>query len=415
MPSRRSRTRRTDRARMSFVGLARHDLVQDHGVVLDEIGLLERDGHGSWEHPHVLEAAACATSTATVRPGTTARQSRRAARPRRWRRERRARRARGRRPGPWSSRSACGRRRRAFPRGGRSATWTRPALFGPGDGSYSRAPMSGYLPHVSSAHRPRRREVRPRRRDRGRPRAQPNLRRPRADSAARAPGFAWAGLKLVARDPAATGSAPSRMFVAWLLWQADRREEGARHRPRRRYAGRRGRVLDLERLEGRRLWASRTSGRGSKSSYPGSRGFARTSRVPVSFELLADSAFPAIGARLAKRQYDREVSRAAELGLEACAEALVDAGLVDDDLVLTGVDPHRVAVVLGSGIGGALDLETRHLRLLENARPHSTDLYWSSLTTRPSWPAGSSARRARACRRPRACASGAAATHSAQW
>jgi len=95
----------------------------------------------------------------------------------------------------------------------------------------------------------------------------------------------------------------------------------------------------------------------------------------VSFELLADSAFPAIGARLPKRQYDREVSRAAELGLEACAEALVDARLVDDDLVLTGVDPHRVAVVLGSGIGGALDLGARHLRLLENARPHSTDLY----------------------------------------
>jgi 3-oxoacyl-[acyl-carrier-protein] synthase II len=95
----------------------------------------------------------------------------------------------------------------------------------------------------------------------------------------------------------------------------------------------------------------------------------------ASFHLPADSAFPAIAARLPKRQYDREVSRAAELGLEASAEALVDAGLVDDELALAEVDSSRVAVVLGSGIGGAVDLGARHLRLLENARPHSTDLY----------------------------------------
>ena len=96
---------------------------------------------------------------------------------------------------------------------------------------------------------------------------------------------------------------------------------------------------------------------------------------PVSFHLLADSAFPAFAARLPKRQYDREISRAAELGLEASAEALVDAGLVDDELALAEIDSSRVAVVLGSGIGGALDLGARHLRLLQNERPHSTDLY----------------------------------------
>lgn len=95
----------------------------------------------------------------------------------------------------------------------------------------------------------------------------------------------------------------------------------------------------------------------------------------VSFHLLEDSAHPAIAAKLPKRQYDREISRAAELGLEACAEALVDAGLVDDTLALSSIDPRRVAVVLGSGIGGALDLGPRHLRLLQNERPHSTDLY----------------------------------------
>jgi 3-oxoacyl-[acyl-carrier-protein] synthase II len=96
---------------------------------------------------------------------------------------------------------------------------------------------------------------------------------------------------------------------------------------------------------------------------------------PVAYDLLQDEVFPAFAQRISRRQYDREVSRAAELALRACAEALTDAGLVDETLLVKSGDPARLAVVLGSGIGGALDLGDRYAGLLRNHRPHSTDLY----------------------------------------
>src|SRR5699024_1777581 len=49
----------------------------------------------------------------------------------------------------------------------------------------------------------------------------------------------------------------------------------------------------------------------------------------------------------------RRIDRASLIGLAAAEEALADAGLGDE----TAVDPARVAVMIGSGVGGILTLE----------------------------------------------------------
>lgn len=94
----------------------------------------------------------------------------------------------------------------------------------------------------------------------------------------------------------------------------------------------------------------------------------------IDYKLLEDTRF-GFAERLPRRQYEREVSRAAELALKACAEALTDAGLIGDELSLAPEDRSSVGFVIGSGIGGALDLGDRQIRLNEDHRPHSTDLY----------------------------------------
>ncbi|HEX2577249.1 MAG TPA: beta-ketoacyl synthase N-terminal-like domain-containing protein, partial [Aquihabitans sp.] len=77
---------------------------------------------------------------------------------------------------------------------------------------------------------------------------------------------------------------------------------------------------------------------------------------PVRFaaEITSFDPAPVIEPREARR-----VDRASQLGIVAAEEALRQAGLVGDgiDGTIDGVDPTRVAVVIGTGVGGILTLE----------------------------------------------------------
>ncbi len=61
---------------------------------------------------------------------------------------------------------------------------------------------------------------------------------------------------------------------------------------------------------------------------------------------------PTIAPREARR-----IDRVSQVGLVAAEEALVQAGLAGDDTEPTAIDRTRVAVVIGSGVGGILTLE----------------------------------------------------------
>ncbi|MBX4199321.1 beta-ketoacyl-[acyl-carrier-protein] synthase family protein [Candidatus Saccharibacteria bacterium] len=69
--------------------------------------------------------------------------------------------------------------------------------------------------------------------------------------------------------------------------------------------------------------------------------------------LLSD---PAFQANFDQRYIDRYLSRSAELAFKASAEALRHAGVVTHMLELDAVEPERFAFVIGTGIGGGIEI-----------------------------------------------------------
>src|SRR5687767_1913418 len=68
----------------------------------------------------------------------------------------------------------------------------------------------------------------------------------------------------------------------------------------------------------------------------------------------------------AARVEARRLDRFAQFAVAAAAEALVDAGLLDDPTATgapRGVEPERCGVLVGSGIGGALSWERQAMTL----------------------------------------------------
>lgn len=72
------------------------------------------------------------------------------------------------------------------------------------------------------------------------------------------------------------------------------------------------------------------------------------------FDLLRE--LPELEPHFDKRNIERYLSRSAQLAMIASAEALRHAGVVTDDLVLEAVDPERFAFVVGTGIGGGIEI-----------------------------------------------------------
>jgi len=66
------------------------------------------------------------------------------------------------------------------------------------------------------------------------------------------------------------------------------------------------------------------------------------------------------------RGASRRLDRFTHLAVLAATEALAQAGLVDDDGRIIGADPDRVAIVLGSGIGGAETWASEYPSFLAN-------------------------------------------------
>lgn len=64
----------------------------------------------------------------------------------------------------------------------------------------------------------------------------------------------------------------------------------------------------------------------------------------------------------------RRIDRVSQFGIVAAQEALAQAGLVGDGPNLDGIDRSRVAVVIGSGVGGILTLEDQiEVRVIKGA------------------------------------------------
>ncbi len=110
----------------------------------------------------------------------------------------------------------------------------------------------------------------------------------------------------------------------------------------------------------------------------------------------------------------RRLDRFTHLAVIAAREALAQAGLVDGDPdVITAVDPDRVGVVLGSGIGGAETWETEYARLAAEGPARVSPLFVPRMLSNTA--AGTIAIRSHA-RGPNltintACAAGASAIH----
>ncbi|CAN5853701.1 beta-ketoacyl-ACP synthase II [soil metagenome] len=75
---------------------------------------------------------------------------------------------------------------------------------------------------------------------------------------------------------------------------------------------------------------------------------------PVTFAAQVDAVDP---TELVPPREARRLDRVSHLGIVAAEEALTQAGLAGPDADLDGIDRSRVAVVIGSGVGGILTLE----------------------------------------------------------
>jgi 3-oxoacyl-[acyl-carrier-protein] synthase II len=64
-----------------------------------------------------------------------------------------------------------------------------------------------------------------------------------------------------------------------------------------------------------------------------------------------------------ERKEARRTDRYAQFAIAAAAQAMQDAGLAESDR--GGVDPERIGVIVGSGIGGVITFEEQHSRLME--------------------------------------------------